>query len=149
MIIASLLMAGCSKEDETVNQAAIRPMLGAVMHSRIADVRRLAEQGVGLDERGLEDNSTPMISAAQTEQWRMVEILIDHGADIWTYDEFGITAAQAAMTSRLLPGSVEDEARQRVIAKLKARGYPFPPPESDKVLRLVTEKRWPPSGVKP
>lgn len=80
-------------------------------------------------------------------QWNMVEILIDHGADIWAYDEFGMTAAQEAETSRVMPGSDEDKARLRVIAKLKARGYPFPPPKSDEVLKLVEERRWPPTGA--
>ncbi|BCI72933.1 hypothetical protein SPKIRA_37630 (plasmid) [Sphingomonas paucimobilis] len=146
-VITYLLAAGCSGENTVTNEAAIQPMLGAVMHSKIDEVRRLADKGIGLNERYSADQSTPMIAAAQTMQWNMVEILIDHGADIWAYDEFGMTAAQEAETSRVMPGSDEDKARLRVIAKLKARGYPFPPPKSDEVLKLVEERRWPPTGA--
>lgn len=43
-----------------------------------------------------------MTNAAQTDQWPVIEILIDHGADVWPHDEFGITAAQRTITSRIL-----------------------------------------------
>ncbi|KXV58360.1 hypothetical protein AD948_11800 [Acetobacter senegalensis] len=77
-----------------------------------------------------------------------MEILIDHGADIWAHDRFGITTAQRTLTSRILRGSPEDAARLRVIEKLKARGYPFPPPSRAKILALDKAGKWPPSGVK-
>lgn len=122
-------------------------MLAAVMHSKPDEVRRLAAQGIGLNERYYTNNTTPMIFAAGSDQWTMAEILLDHGADIWAHDEFGITAAQMADTSRIVPGSDEDRARLRVIAKLKARGYPFPPPNRDEILQLVKDRRWPPTGA--
>lgn len=147
-MIMSLLAMGCSGDDTVSNKAGVQPMLGAVMHSKPDEVRQLAKQGVGLNERDPANQSTPMIAAAETMQWGMVETLIDHGADIWAHDEFGITAAQRTQTSRVIPGSDEDQARLRVIAKLKARGYPFPPPKSDEVLEMVKEGRWPPAGAR-
>ncbi|GAM01767.1 hypothetical protein SP5_069_00110 [Sphingomonas parapaucimobilis NBRC 15100] len=89
-----------------------------------------------------------MINAAQTDQWPVVEILIDHGADIWTHDEFGITVAQRTITSLILRGSDEDKARLRVIEKLKARGYPLPPPGRDEILALDKTGKWPPAGTR-
>lgn len=147
-LVASMLTAGCAKEEESVNQTVARPMLGAVMYGETDKVRRLAEKGIGLDERRPANNSTPMIFAAATDQWPAVEILIDHGADIWAYDMFGVTAARFAPTSRVERGSTEDQARLRVIEKLKARGYPFPPPNSDEVMALVERGEWPSSGTK-
>ncbi len=131
-----------------MDSSKIQPMLGAVMHSETEEVRRLAEKHIGLDERYPADQSTPMVAAAQTDQWPVVEILIDHGADIWAHDQFGITAAQRTVTSRILSGSAEDRARLRVIEKLKARGYPFPPPNSNQVLALDKAGKWPPQGVR-
>ena len=51
MMAGSLLAAGCSGEDTVANKQAIQPMLGAVMHAKTDEVRRLAHQGVGLNER--------------------------------------------------------------------------------------------------
>ncbi|PTQ58805.1 hypothetical protein C8J45_1188 [Sphingomonas sp. PP-CE-3G-477] len=127
-----------------MNKAAIMPMLGAVMHSETEEVLRLAKQGIGLDEREPADQSTPMIVASGSDQWPVVEILVDHGANIWAHDQFGITMAQMAVTSRILPGSNEDKARLRVIEKLKARGYPFPPPGRAEILALEKDGKWPP-----
>jgi len=141
------LLTGCSREDATVNQAGIQPMLGAVMNDGPEEVRALAEKHIGLNERNPANQSTPMITAATVDQWPMVEILIDHGADIWAHNEFGDTAASYTLDSRILPGSDEDKARLRVIEKLKARGYPFPPPGRDDVLALDKAGKWPPQGV--
>ncbi|CEF40000.1 hypothetical protein predicted by Glimmer/Critica [Acetobacter senegalensis] len=44
--------------------------------------------------------------------------------------------------------SPEDAARLRVIEKLKARGYPFPPPSRAEILTLDKTGKWPPPGVK-
>jgi hypothetical protein len=144
MLVGFALLAACSNEDAPVNKAAIMPMLGAVQHSETEEVRRLAEQGIGLDEREPADQSTPMILASGSDQWPVVEILVDHGANIWAHDQFGVTMAQMAVTSRILPDSDEDKARLRVIEKLKARGYPFPPPNSDQILALEKDGKWPP-----
>ena len=128
----------------TLSDTGYRPMIGAVMEGDLDAVRRLAERHESLDERNPDDQSTPMVAAAQVDQWRMVEILIDHGADIWAHDQFGITAAQRTLTSRVLRGSPDDEARLRVIEKLKARGYPFPPPGRAEILALDKDGKWPP-----
>ena len=158
LVIATMLgltIAGCGKKEDAVSSSkgavdpsGVQPMLAAVMNGTPDDVRRLAEKHVGLDERYAANQSTPMVWAATVDQWPMVEILIDHGADIWAHDEFGITAAQRTITSRILPGSKEDAARLRVIEKLKARGYPFPPPNSNEILALEKAGQWPPHGAR-
>ena len=151
-LINLALLAGCWGKDDAVNDAGdrsqIMPMLGAVQHSETDEVRRLAEKHVGLDERNPDDQATPMIEASTSDQWPVVEILLDHGAAIWADDQFGVTMAQMAVTSRILPGSAEDKARLRVIAKLKARGYPLPPPDSNQVLALNKAGQWPPHGAR-
>ncbi|OMJ32516.1 hypothetical protein BSZ14_08025 [Sphingomonas sp. Sph1(2015)] len=89
-----------------------------------------------------------MTRATWTDQWPVVEILVDHGADIWAHDEFGITAGQRTITSLILRGSDEDKARLRVIEKLRARGYPFPPSDPDTILALEKAGKWPPKVAK-
>ena len=150
-LVGFALLAACSNEDDpvndSVNKAAIMPMLGAVMHSETKDVLRLAKQGTGLDERYPANQATPMIMASGSDQWPVVEILVDHGANIWAHDKFGTTMPQMAITSRILPGSDEDKARLRVIETLKARGYPFPPPGRAEILALEKDGKWPPLGA--
>lgn len=155
LLAVSARLEACTMEnkpmppvDHTVHPDRIQPMLGAVMNSETDKVRRLAERHQGLDERDTGDQSTPMIAASDTDQWPVVEILIDHGADIWAHDKFGITTAQRTLTSRILRGSPEDAARLRVIEKLKARGYPFPPLSRAEILALDKAGKWPPPGVK-
>ena len=150
-LAVSVRLAACTLEDkpmsrveQTVHPDRIQPMLGAVMNSETDEVKRLAEQHRGLNERSPDDQTTPMIYAAATDQWLVVEILIDHGADIWVHSKFGDTAANYTSDSRILPGSLEDAARLRVITKLKARGYPFPSPSPDEILALDKAGKWPP-----
>lgn len=152
LFAVSLCCTGCKKKETNVSQNIDKgphlPLIGAVMHSDTEKVRELASSGIDLNERAPEDQSTPMINAAQTDQWPVVEILIDHGADIWAHDEFGDTTATYILNSRILRDSVEDQARFRVIKKLKAQGFPFPPPDREETLELDKAGKWPPPGVK-
>lgn len=154
-LAVSARLAACTMEnkpmppvDQTVHPDRIQPMLGAVMNSETDEVKRLAEQHQGLNERSPEDQTTPMIYAAATDQWSVVEILIDHGADIWAHSKFGDTAANYTSDSRILRGSPEDAARLSVIEKLKTRGYPLPSPSPEEILALDKAGKWPPPGVK-
>lgn len=56
-----------------MDQSPTQSMLGAVMYADTAEVRRLAEQHVGLEERYPPDQSTPMVWAAAVDQWPLVE----------------------------------------------------------------------------
>ncbi|WP_233140374.1 ankyrin repeat domain-containing protein [Acetobacter sp. DsW_063] len=133
---------------QTAEEMQSSAMMGAVMEGSADDVRALAEKNVGINDVYSGQRTTPLIVAATTDQWPSAEVLIDHGADIWAHDRFGVTAAQMTVNSRILPGTSEDQARLRVIEKMKAQGYPFPPPDSDTVLQLEKEGKWPPSSAR-
>lgn len=105
-------------------------------------MRELIASGANLEERK-SDNSTPLLLAAETDQFEIAETLIDAGANIWATSEFGDTVGQAAETSRLVAGPDAD-ARQRVLAKLRARGFPFPAEDSSDVLKKIKAGEWPP-----
>lgn len=106
----------------------------------------LAAHRDGLEERD-EVGSTPLIIATGSGQFTIAELLIDAGANVWALDRFGINPAGNTATVKYPPGTEEGDARVRVIARLKERGVPFPPPAPREVLRLAQAGEWPmPSG---
>lgn len=126
-----------------MNQGSQRDLLGAVMHRERARVAELISQRVPLDPRN-EERDTPLTLATVSDQFIIAEMLMDAGADIFAHNMFGWTAGFAAQTSRLEPGTAEGDARQRVIAKLQARGFPWPAPDPDTVQALGATGGWPP-----
>lgn len=99
----------------------------------------------GLEQRD-ESGATPFLKAAASGQYVIAEILLDHGADPWAADEFGLTAAHFISTNPFPPGSPDGDAKVRLTDKLRARGFPFPPPPQGEVLRLIAAGHWPPAS---
>lgn len=120
-----------------------RDLLGAVLHREPEQVALLVRAGVPLNVRD-EAGDTPLTLAAISDQFVIAEMLIDGGADVFAHSEFGWTAGYAAQSSRLAPGTAEGDARQRVIAKLRAKGFPWPAPEPETVEQLAARGAWPP-----
>ena len=118
-------------------------MLEAVSDRDEVTVRRFAAARSGLDERN-EIGATPLIVATTSNQFVIAEVLVDAGADVFAIDKFGVTAGLAAETSRLRAGTVEGDARERVLAKMKARGFPFPAPPFKQVKAMADKGHWPP-----
>lgn len=87
---------------------------------------------------------TPILTAALTDRWATVDLLMDHGASIWASNRPGVTVALLASNSRILPNSPEGAALPRVVARLRAAGVPWPPPDARQVRALRDAGRWPP-----
>lgn len=119
----------------------------AVANSSIDDVNRLIGEGVDVnapDYRG----QAPLLLAVATYQFRIAEVLIDNGADIFAVDKLGFNVGLYASafppTTDPISGTVENDARERVIQKLKEGGFPWPPPWQDEVLQMKASGKWPP-----
>ncbi len=91
--------------------------------------------------------STPIMEAAAAQQWRFVLFMLEHGASPWASTTPGVTLATYASLSRINPASVEGKAWLQVIERLKAAGFPWPPPSPKEVVALRAEKKWPPPGA--
>ncbi|HMP57661.1 MAG TPA: ankyrin repeat domain-containing protein, partial [Novosphingobium sp.] len=89
-------------------------------------------------------DATPLISACSSGQFRIAESLIAAGADVFAHDRFGMTAGLLAWNSRVAEKSVEGAARERVIAQMRAQGFPFPPPSAEDVREALARGAWPP-----
>lgn len=107
-------------------------------------VRELIEAGANIEARGY-GQGTPILMAAISENWRVVEVLLEAGADPMIPDEFGFTVTYMAATSRLRPESLEGQALDRVREVLEDRGIigiVVPPREVEK---MMEEGSWPPT----
>jgi ankyrin repeat protein len=108
-------------------------------------VRELIASGANLEERK-SDRSTPLLLAAETDQFEIADALIDAGADIWATSEFGDSVGWATEKSKLVRGADAD-ARHRVLTKLRAQGFPFPAQYRSTLLRQIQAGEWPPKAA--
>jgi ankyrin repeat protein len=117
-------------------------LIEAVMQEDEARVRQLVAAGANLEDQD-GDEQTPLLIAAKTDQFIIAEFLLDAGASIWAKSDFGWTVGFAAQSSNLARGA-ENEARLRVLAKLKARGFPFPAEHPTLIEAKAAKGEWPP-----
>lgn len=120
-------------------------LIVAVYDRDEAEVRALIASGADIEERK-SDGSTPLLLAATTDQFEIAEMLIDAGANIWATSEFGDSVGWATEKSKLVRGPDAD-ARDRVMGKLRNRGFPFPAEHRSIILRKVESGQWPPHAA--
>jgi hypothetical protein len=124
----------------------IDPLVATILGRDYEKMVSLLESGASPEQTDQSGNTCINV-AGNTNQFRMVENLMDHGADIW-FDYLGGTIAGAAYVSRLKPESEEGRALARVVLRLKKAGYSWPPPTPQEVEKLKKENRWPPANAK-
>ena len=119
------------------------PLANAVVNREPAIVEQLLNSGASAnstDERG----TAAIILAAVTDQYRLTNLLVQRGADVWAADSMGYTAAIYASTSRINDESEEGKARLVFVETLRAAGYSWPPPWPKDVLAMKKAGNWPP-----
>lgn len=134
-------VAGCSNVSPIPPGSS--PLANAVVNKRPDAVQQLLASGESpdsVDERG----TTALVLAAATDQFVIANMLVDQNANIWAASKLGYTAAIYANTSHIPDDSEEGQARLRLIERLKAAGYPWPPPWPDDVMELRSAGQWPP-----
>jgi hypothetical protein len=142
IILATFLAGGCmSSSDDNARSVMI-----AVVYSDFVAVREAVRLHRGLEERNAE-GETPLMVAVGSGQFQIAEFLIANGANIWVTDnEFGLTVGRFAETAAFSPDAPEGQARLRVIAALKAQGFPFPVPPQKEILKMIAAGQWGPRG---
>lgn len=92
-----------------------------------------------------EDSSgeTPAMTAGAAQHIDMVNYLLDRGASIWVASQFGYTVPNLGGVVCLRSEGTDAEC-DRLIRRIKAAHYPWPPPTRQEVKALMDEGKWPP-----
>ncbi len=138
-----LLLAAGAKPDATMDGETAMYESALIGASDAAGL--LLAAGATIDTPD-EVGKTPILVAASAENWAMVAYLLDHGANPWR-DAHGITVADFAATSRVLPNNPEGAALPIVIGRLRRAGCPWPPPSVTAVRAMKAQGQWPPAGL--
>lgn len=123
-------------------------LMKAAMHDYLVGASMLLDYGANVD---IQDRigRTAVMDAASSESWNTANLLLDRGANIWLVaPASGLTMPVFAINERLDPNHPRGQARERAIRKIKAAGFPWPPPHPKEVKRLLSEGKWPPHQAK-
>lgn len=138
-MVTLLLQAGADPDATMGSESALH---NAARMGDVALVRALINAGASIDHAD-EIGGTPILAAASTDHWQAVLVLLEQGADLWR-DLNGITVADLAVDSRIQPNNPDGQALPILVARIKAAGYPWPPPSVAAVRALKREGQWPP-----
>lgn len=123
--------------------AGITTMVEAVTNRSVEDVNRLIQEGVNIDQPD-ERGETPLLIAVGSSQYEIAEVLIDNGANIFATSEIGYNVGLFPYYDTHSTSEGESgRFRLKVIEKLKAKGFPWPPPNTDRTLEMIKDGTWP------
>lgn len=141
---ARLLEAGASADPV---RADFMPLDAAIALNSSGAVRLLLDHGANVNFAGrLGDR--PLHAAIDMERYRLAELLLDRGADPWAIDAGGASLGHAVAQPLTRPDAAEDQARQRLQAKVRALGWPDPAPTHREIRALALQGAWPPEAAR-
>ena len=143
VVISSCIVGGRIMASASPREPAGGDLAYAVAARRYDETRRLLEAGANPEDPD-DTGDTPLLNATASDQFRMANLLLDFGANPFATDSLGFTPGIYTNESRVRPGTPEGQARSRLIQRLRAAGYPWPPPNAPEVMRLRAEGEWPP-----
>ena len=139
--IAGQLLAGGANPNGFMDQNSA--LQKAALLGATDAIELLLKAGANINQAD-ELGETAILTAALTDNWATVDQLMDRGASIWASNRPGVTVALLASNSRVLPNHPEGAALPKVVARLRAAGASWPPPDARQVRALRDAGRWPP-----
>lgn len=141
---AKILLAAGANPDGLPSTGV--PLASAALIDYWSGVDLLLQSGAHVDAED-RNGETAAITAAAAGQIDMVNYLLDRGASIWTATRLGHTVANlgGGVCLNLATNDPKVHADcQRLLDRLHAAHYPWPPPKAAEMERLVKEGKWPP-----
>jgi hypothetical protein len=86
--------------------------------------------------------------AVDMEQFRIAELLVDAGANLWQVSGAGAVPAQSLVGAAILDNKENEAARARLRAKAKRPELPWPPPKPPELRALILGGKWPTPAMK-
>lgn len=140
----ALLAAGASPDPQ--GEDAVWPLRTAARVADPAAAKLLIAHKAKLD-RTDPTGSGPLQDAIDMDSMQVAEVLIEAGANPWAVGAGGALPAYGIAQPLKLSSPDEEAARQRLEAKLRASGAPWPPPAPADVKAAIREQRWPPAAL--
>lgn len=139
-----LLKAGASPQ----RREAYWPLKAAIGINSLGAVRLLLQHGAKVDTYDA-GGATPLRLAVEQQNFRIVALLLDAGADPWAVGANGETVG-AVLAGPVRPGEPEERAaRPGVIDTLQKAGWRIPGgPDARETRRLVLSGAWPPTQAR-
>lgn len=139
-----LLRAGASaKVDRARDQD---PLDEAIMLRAPGAVRLLLDHGADPDQAD-ELGQTPLSSAIDINAMDIAELLIERGANIWQISASGATIGYLLARKPVNAEPAQDLIRARLVTRLRAAGFPWPPPDWREGRKLLIAGSWPPPRI--
>lgn len=138
-VVDALLHAHANPDGMAGTQPAL---WRAALFGRQDMVQLLSSAGAQL-EKGNDRDETPLIAAVRGDQFQMALLLLELGASPFATSDEGYTAGYWITRSVIPATGVEGQARAQVIDRLKAAGFPWPPPKPAEVMAAKAHNTWP------
>lgn len=135
----ALLAAGANPDGPPGSDPPLRE---AVIINRRDSMDLLLQAGARVDA-GNSVGETALMEAAIMARMDTVNYLLDHGASLWMAEPYGYTAPDDVAYACRTAVGIEAECA-RLIERIKAAHYPWPPPSPGDVYKLMQEGKWPP-----
>ncbi len=115
----------------------------AIALGSASGVKMLLDFGGDPNARGALDRR-PLHIALDMERFRIAEMLIDAGADLWAVDSGGANLGTAVTTPMVTQDRNERAAQIRLSTRAVLAGWPDPAPTPVEIKEAVSAGRWPP-----
>lgn len=135
-----LLSAGASP---TPTGDPIGPFRAAILANSAGAMRMLLDFRADPDAMDA-SGRRPLHVALDVEHFRLAELLLDAGADIWAIDATGANLGTSVTKPAMRDDPDELAARHRLSVRAARLGWPDPAPTPQAILAAAIEGRWPP-----
>lgn len=127
LALAERLLQAGARANPASPEDAVVPLLSAARRGNVEAARLLMRHGADPDWQD-SSGTTLLQSAVDMDSMRVAEAMIDAGGDPWIINSGGTVPARGIYEELKLTSAEEEQARQRLIERVRRADRPWPPP---------------------